>query len=138
GRGRRSIRRERGSFPRRTWTPLSKGNIPAGQAIMKPGVILVTGCSSGIGRATAIEAAARGHRVFASGRRMSDLSDLAVRGIDTLAVDVTDEASVTRGVAAVLSGAGRIDALVNNAGFGQYGAIEDVSEAEWRRQFDVN
>jgi NAD(P)-dependent dehydrogenase (short-subunit alcohol dehydrogenase family) len=105
---------------------------------MKPQVILVTGCSSGIGRATAIEAAARGHRVFASGRRLPDLADLAVRGIDTLVIDVTDEASVARGVAAVLSGAGRIDALVNNAGFGQYGAIEDVSETEWRRQFDVN
>ena len=105
---------------------------------MKRQVILVTGCSSGIGRATAIEAAARGHRVFASGRRLPDLADLAVRGIDTLAIDVTDEVSVTRGVAAVLSAAGRIDALVNNAGFGQYGAIEDVSESEWRRQFDVN
>ena len=105
---------------------------------MKPQVILVTGCSTGIGRATAVEAAARGHRVFASGRRREDLTDLAARGIDTLAIDVTDETSVAEGVAAVISRVGRIDALVNNAGYGQYGAIEDVSAAEWRRQFDVN
>jgi NAD(P)-dependent dehydrogenase (short-subunit alcohol dehydrogenase family) len=105
---------------------------------MKPQVILVTGCSSGIGRATAVEAAERGHRVFASARRLADLADLTPRGIDTLALDVTDEASVASGVADVLGKAARIDALVNNAGYGQYGAIEDVSLSEWRRQFEVN
>ena len=105
---------------------------------MKQQAILVTGCSSGIGRATAVEAAARGHRVFASARRPSDLTDLAARGIDTLLLDVTDEASVTAAVAEVLGKAGRIDALVNNAGYGQYGAVEDVSPSEWRRQFEVN
>ena len=105
---------------------------------MKPQVILVTGCSSGIGRATAVEAAERGHRVFATARRPADLSDLAAQGIETLALDVTDETSVADGVLGVLGKAGRIDALVNNAGYGQYGAIEDVSVAEWRRQFDVN
>ncbi len=105
---------------------------------MKRQVVLVTGCSSGIGRATAVEAAERGHRVFASARRSEDVADLAARGLDTLALDVTDEASVTRGVADVLARAGGIDALVNNAGYGQYGAIEDVTAEEWRRQFDVN
>ena len=105
---------------------------------MKPRVILVTGSSSGIGRATAVEAAERGHRVFASARRPEDLAELAARGIDTLSLDVTDDASVTRGVADVLGKVGRIDALVNNAGYGQYGAIEVVTADEWRRQFDVN
>ena len=105
---------------------------------MKRQVVLVTGCSSGIGRATAVEAAERGHQVFASARRLEDVADLASLAIDTLALDVTDEASVAEGVAAVLGKAGRIDALVNNAGYGQYGAIEDVSLPEWRRQFEVN
>jgi NAD(P)-dependent dehydrogenase (short-subunit alcohol dehydrogenase family) len=101
-------------------------------------VILVTGSSSGIGRATAIEAARRGHRVFASARHREDVADLTAKGIDTLSMDVTDPGSIAAGVATVLGAAGRIDALVNNAGYGQYGAIEDVSEEEWRAQFDVN
>lgn len=105
---------------------------------MKRQVVLVTGSSSGIGRATAVEAAERGHQVFASARRLEDVADLASLGMETLALDVTDGASVTEGVAAVLGRAGRIDALVNNAGYGQYGAIEDVSLPEWRRQFEVN
>ena len=101
-------------------------------------VILITGASSGIGRATAIEAVRRGHQVFASARRREDLADLTAKGIETLALDVTDPVSIERGVAATLAAAGRIDALVNNAGYGQYGAIEDVSDEEWRAQFDVN
>ncbi len=101
-------------------------------------VILVTGCSSGIGRATAIEAARRGHQVFASARRREDVADLTAKGIETLAIDVAEPASVGEGVAATLAVAGRIDALVNNAGYGQYGAIEDVSPEEWRTQFEVN
>jgi NAD(P)-dependent dehydrogenase (short-subunit alcohol dehydrogenase family) len=101
-------------------------------------VILITGSSSGIGRATAIEAARRGHRVFASARHREDVADLTAKGIDTLSMDVTDPGSIAAGVATVLGAAGRIDALVNNAGYGQYGAIEDVSEEEWRAQFDVN
>jgi NAD(P)-dependent dehydrogenase (short-subunit alcohol dehydrogenase family) len=101
-------------------------------------VIFITGASSGIGRATAIEAVRRGHQVFASARRREDLADLTAKGIETLALDVTDPVSIERGVAATLAAAGRIDALVNNAGYGQYGAIEDVSDEEWRAQFDVN
>ena len=102
-------------------------------------VILITGCSSGIGRATAIEAAARGHRVFATARNPETLRDLESRGqIRTLALDVTDAASIRDAVAAVLAEAGHLDALVNNAGYGQYGAAEDVTAEEWRRQFDVN
>jgi NAD(P)-dependent dehydrogenase (short-subunit alcohol dehydrogenase family) len=102
-------------------------------------VILITGCSSGIGRATAIEAAARGHRVFATARNPETLRDLESRGrIRALALDVTDAASIRDAVNSVLAETGHVDALVNNAGYGQYGAAEDVTAEEWRRQFDVN
>ncbi len=105
-------------------------------------VILVTGCSSGIGRATAIEAAKRGHRVFATARNRNDLVELERRGdpspLETLALDVTDPASVRAAVSEVLSRAGRVDALVNNAGYAQYGAVEEVTPEEWRAVFDVN
>jgi NAD(P)-dependent dehydrogenase (short-subunit alcohol dehydrogenase family) len=105
----------------------------------RPGqVILVTGCSTGIGRATALEAAARGHRVFATARRAESVADLAAKGIGTLPLDVTNPASIGEAVRQVLRSADRIDALVNNAGYGQYGAIEDVSLEEWRAQFEVN
>lgn len=102
-------------------------------------VILVTGCSSGIGRATALEAARRGHRVFASARNLADLADLEGReNVSTVAVDVTDPGAIAAAVDAALARAGRIDALVNNAGYGQYGAVEEVTLDEWRAQFDVN
>jgi NAD(P)-dependent dehydrogenase (short-subunit alcohol dehydrogenase family) len=101
-------------------------------------VILVTGCSSGIGRAAALEAAARGHRVYATARKLEGLRDLEKDGLRTLALDVTDAGSIRDAVAWVLREAGSIDALVNNAGYGQYGAVEDVTLEEWRRQFDVN
>ncbi len=102
-------------------------------------VILVTGCSSGIGRATALEAALRGHRVFASARNRNDLAELERReNLEALALDVTDGGSIRSAVEAALSRAGRIDALVNNAGYGQYGAVEEVTLDEWREQFEVN
>ena len=102
-------------------------------------VILVTGCSSGIGLATAREAAARGHRVFAGARRAGDLAEVQRPGVlDPLDLDVADGESVRAAAAAVLSRAGRIDALVNNAGYGQYGAVEEISAEQWRAQFEVN
>ena len=102
-------------------------------------MILLTGCSSGIGRAAAIALAERGHRVFASARNRNDLAEIE-RGDDlaTVALDVTDPATITAAVEAVLSRAGRIDVLVNNAGYGQYGAVEEVTPDEWRAQFEVN
>ncbi len=101
-------------------------------------VILITGCSSGIGRATALEAAGRGHRVYATARRPESLRDLEKERLRTLALDVTDAASIRDAVASAIGEAGSIDALVNNAGYGQYGAVEDVTAEEWRQQFDVN
>jgi NAD(P)-dependent dehydrogenase (short-subunit alcohol dehydrogenase family) len=102
-------------------------------------VILITGCSSGIGRATALEAARRGHRVFASARNRNDLAELEHgENLAALPLDVTDADSIRAAVEAVRARAGRVDALVNNAGYGQYGAIEEVTSEEWRAQFDVN
>jgi NAD(P)-dependent dehydrogenase (short-subunit alcohol dehydrogenase family) len=104
-----------------------------------PQAVLITGCSSGIGRATALEAASRGHRVFATARDRAGLEELAgLSGIGALPLDVTDPESIRRAVEAAAARTGRIDALVNNAGYAQYGAVEDVSPEEWRRQFDVN
>jgi NAD(P)-dependent dehydrogenase (short-subunit alcohol dehydrogenase family) len=105
----------------------------------EPPVVLITGCSSGIGKATALAAAARGHRVYATARDPESLRELAGGGrIRTLALDVTDTGSIGRAVASVLEEAGRLDVLVNNAGYGQYGAVEEVTAEEWRREFDVN
>ena len=102
-------------------------------------VTLVTGCSSGIGRATALALAERGHRVFASARNRNDLTELERRdSLTTVTLDVTDPATIAAAVETVLSRAGRIDVLVNNAGYGQYGAVEEVTTDEWRAQFEVN
>jgi NAD(P)-dependent dehydrogenase (short-subunit alcohol dehydrogenase family) len=98
-------------------------------------VVLVTGVSSGFGQAIAAELQARGHRVFGTTRRPSTA---APGGCTLVTIDVDDEASVTAGVAEVLRQAGRIDAVVNNAGFGFAGAIEDTTVEEARRQFETN
>jgi NAD(P)-dependent dehydrogenase (short-subunit alcohol dehydrogenase family) len=107
--------------------------------VPQPQTILVTGSSSGIGRAVVLEAARRGHRVFATARDSGSVEDLAATaGVSTLTLDVTDSASIKRAVEEVLRREGRLDALVSNAGYGQYGAIEDVPATDWRRQFEVN
>ena len=93
---------------------------------------IITGCSTGIGRATAIELSARGYDVIATARRRETLDDLKVA--ETLSLDVNDDASVASALAAV----GPVDVLVNNAGFGLEGAIETVPLDEVRRMFDTN
>jgi short-subunit dehydrogenase len=99
---------------------------------------LVTGASSGIGESTARTLQSLGFIVYGAARRIDRLQELAGAGIRPLAMDVTDEASMTDGVAKILAETGRIDVLVNNAGYGSYGAIEDVPIEEGRRQFEVN
>ncbi len=103
-------------------------------------VVLVTGCSSGIGEAAALELAGRGYRVFASGRTLAGVEHLRGRSpnLEPMEIDVTDEGSVRRGVARVFNAAGRIDVVVNNAGYAIFGAVEDVGLPVLRRQFEVN
>jgi NAD(P)-dependent dehydrogenase (short-subunit alcohol dehydrogenase family) len=100
--------------------------------------VLITGCSTGIGRATAERLAAKGLTVYASARRPESIADLAEKGCTTLALDVTDEESMRAAVAAVEDAHGAVGALVNNAGYSQSGAVEDVSMESVRRQFETN
>jgi NAD(P)-dependent dehydrogenase (short-subunit alcohol dehydrogenase family) len=101
-------------------------------------IALITGASSGIGEATALQLAELGFTVYASARRLDRMSDLADRGIRTRSVDVTDDDSMVALIEQIIADTGRIDVLVNNAGYGLYGALEDVPIAEARRQFEVN
>jgi len=98
--------------------------------------VLVTGCSTGIGRATAEHLAQRGWTVYATARRPETISGL--RGCKTLALDVCDEASIRSAVDAVERAEGAVGVLVNNAGYGQEGAFEETPMAEVRRQFETN
>jgi NADP-dependent 3-hydroxy acid dehydrogenase YdfG len=100
----------------------------------KANTVLITGCSSGIGHATAEHLAGKGYTVFASARRPESIEDLKASGCRTLALDVTSEESMRAAVDEV----GTVDALVNNAGYSQSGAAESVSMDEVRRQFETN
>jgi NAD(P)-dependent dehydrogenase (short-subunit alcohol dehydrogenase family) len=95
---------------------------------------LVTGCSSGIGRATALALAGAGARVLATARVAASIAELAADGLDVAQLDVTDDAAVRRVVAA----AGPLDVVVNNAGYGLEGAIEEVADDELLAQYDTN
>ena len=101
-------------------------------------VALVTGASSGIGEATARKLRSLGYTVYGAARRFDRLERLADDGIKPLAMDVTDDASMKAGIEQIIAETGRIDVLVNNAGYGSYGALEDVDIDEGRRQFEVN
>ncbi|MDO8186216.1 oxidoreductase [Conexibacter sp. JD483] len=100
--------------------------------------VLITGCSSGIGRATALRLAAAGWPVWASARRVESIADLGAAGCRLLALDVTDEASMAAAVAEVEREAGAIGVLINNAGYSQSGAVETVPLDAVRRQFETN
>jgi NAD(P)-dependent dehydrogenase (short-subunit alcohol dehydrogenase family) len=97
--------------------------------------VLITGASSGIGAATAEHLAARNFRVFGTSRREREPT---ADGIEWVAMDICDEESVNRGVAQVLDAAGRIDAVVCNAGYGIFGSAEEVPIAAAQAQFDTN
>ena len=103
-----------------------------------PTVALITGCSSGIGDATARALLASGYTVYATARRAESLAELAKLGCHTLTLDVTDEASLRVAVDAILAVEGTIDVLINNAGYSQSGAIEEVAIDDVRRQFETN
>jgi len=99
---------------------------------------LVTGCSSGIGHATAKRLAGRGLTVYATARRPESIADLEESGCKTLALDVTDEASMKAAVEAVEAAEGAVGSLVNNAGYSQSGAVESVPMERLRAQFETN
>jgi len=100
--------------------------------------VLVTGCSTGIGRAVAEELLRQGHTVWATARRPDTVADLAGRGAHVTALDVTDEASMAAAVHEVESAHGSVGTLVNNAGYGEYGAVEEVDLDKVRAMFETN
>ena len=100
--------------------------------------VLITGCSTGIGRAAAERLAGHGHTVYATARRPESIEDLKRAGCRTLALDVTDEGSMRAAVEEVERAEGAVGALVNNAGYSQSGALETVPLDDLRRQFETN
>ncbi|MGQ3888628.1 SDR family NAD(P)-dependent oxidoreductase [Legionella sp. CNM-1927-20] len=106
---------------------------------MQSQVILITGCSSGIGYDAALALAKRGHRVIASCRKPEDLQKLLAQGLEAVLLDVNDPLSIKRAFQEVLDKtAGRLDVLINNAGYGQGGALEDISREVLQAQFETN
>ncbi len=101
-------------------------------------VILITGASSGMGKVFARDLAKEGHIIYGAARRVELLSDLNQYGVKTLPLDVTDDESMQQCVAEIIRQEGRVDVLVNNAGYGSYGTIEDIPIEEAKRQLEVN
>jgi NADP-dependent 3-hydroxy acid dehydrogenase YdfG len=101
-------------------------------------VVLITGCSTGIGAATAGHLAANGYTVYATARRIETLKPLVAAGCRALALDVTDEDSMRDAVAEVEAEHGAVGALINNAGYSQSGALESIPLDDIRRQFETN
>jgi NAD(P)-dependent dehydrogenase (short-subunit alcohol dehydrogenase family) len=106
--------------------------------------VLITGATDGLGRAAALRLAERGYRVFAAGRSAEKRTqlDILVREhnlpLETIEMDVCDDSSVKRGIAAILAKVSSIDVLINNAGFGYYATVEDLRMEDLRRQFETN
>ena len=105
---------------------------------MEQQVVLVTGASSGIGRETAILLAKTGHVVYGAARRLEKLQELSKYGVIPLVLDVTKEYSCQNALQQILNQQWTLDILINNAGYGSYGAVEDVPLTEAQRQLDVN
>jgi NADP-dependent 3-hydroxy acid dehydrogenase YdfG len=100
--------------------------------------VIITGTSSGMGKATALQLIEEGHIVYGAARRVENMAELVDKGGHALKMDVTNDKSVQQAVEKVIREQGRIDVLVNNAGYAVYGSVEDVSMGDARRQFDVN
>ena len=103
-----------------------------------PIIILITGASSGIGFDAAQALSRQGHKVYAAARRVELMEPLRPLGVVPIRMDVTDEPSIQEGVRTILEAEGRIDVLINNAGYGYFGAIETTPMEDARRQLEVN
>jgi len=101
-------------------------------------VILITGASSGMGKDFAVELLKDGNIIYAAARRVDKMEDLKNLGVKVMKMDVTDDASMLKCVETIINNEGRIDVLINNAGFGSYGALEDVSMSDAKYQLEVN
>jgi NAD(P)-dependent dehydrogenase (short-subunit alcohol dehydrogenase family) len=101
-------------------------------------VVLVTGASSGMGKSTAFILHNQGYIVYGAARRTGEMSDLKAKGMGVVSLDLTNDASIVDAVNTITTKESRIDILINNAGYGSYGAVEDVPLEEARRQFEVN
>jgi short-subunit dehydrogenase len=101
-------------------------------------VILITGASSGIGKETAKRLINQGFTVYGAARRIEKMEDLKELGVHLISMDVTNDASMVAGINKLLDNEKRIDVLVNNAGYGSFGAVEDVPLSEAKYQFEVN
>jgi NAD(P)-dependent dehydrogenase (short-subunit alcohol dehydrogenase family) len=126
-----------------SWATLSDGGRAStiGAMSNKPSAdkpVLITGCSTGIGRATAERLAGRGWNVYATARRLESIADLEGSGCKLLELDVTSEDSMTAAVGRVEQAEGAVYGLINNAGYSQSGAIETIGDEQMRRQFETN
>lgn len=101
-------------------------------------VILITGASAGMGKDFAKELLKDGNIVYGAARRVDKMDDIKALGVKVLEMDVTDDASMVKGVESILKAEGRLDVLINNAGFGSYGALEDVNMSDAKYQMEVN
>lgn len=134
------------SFSAKNFDPLSKtGNSNQQELcikllIMKTNqkIVLVTGASAGIGLETATYLSGQGYIVYGAARRTEKLRSLVSKGVHPVTLDVTDESSMSSAVDGIIAKEGRIDILINNAGFGSYGAIEDVQPGDAKYQLEVN
>ncbi len=100
--------------------------------------ILITGTSSGIGKATALHLVKAGNTVYATARTLESLEELKQAGCETLVIDVTDEQTMEEAVATIVTKHGAVGTLINNAGYGEYGAIEEVPLERMRMEFETN
>src|SRR5215213_191228 len=125
------------SSTNRIRAPLTRATV-ACAAMGESKAVLITGCSSGIGHATAVRLAQNGWNVYATARDKDKISDLAEKGCETLSLDVEDEESMKAAVAEVEQAEGGVGVLVNNAGYSQSGAVESVPMDKVRKQFETN
>ena len=105
---------------------------------MENKVILITGASSGMGKETALQLIKEGHMVYGAARRLDKMQELVEAGGHAVAMDITKGDQIQDAVSKILSEQGKVDVLINNAGYAIYGAVEDISIEDARRQFDVN